>query len=179
MKRAALRSRNARQRVASTRDASTRDAAGVALVEMAIVVPLLLLLIFAMFDFGVFLYRDIAMTQGVREAARQGAVANYTGGNASCNLGSPTADLVCLAKRRVGVSGVSIHVIAPVNKVGEQFAVCATYRTNAVTGLTQPFLPDFIHTETIMRLEQAPTNGLTTGGDVDPEGNNWSSCKAP
>jgi hypothetical protein len=30
-----------------------------------------------------------------------------------------------------------------------------------------------------MRLEQAPTPGLTTGGDADPEANGWLSCKAP
>ena len=42
-----------------------------------------------------------------------------------------------------------------------------------------PFLPKYMHSETIMRLEQAPANGLTTGGDPDPAGNNWSSCSAP
>jgi TadE-like protein len=157
-----------------------RGESGVALVEMAIVIPLLLLLVFAMLDLGVVLYRDISLTQGVREAARQGAVALYDGGNPACSGGTPTDNLVCLAKQRVGVSGVAIHVIAPTNKVGSQFAVCATYKTSAITGLTKPFLPDYIHTETIMRLEQAPTPGLATGGgDADPEGNSWSSCKAP
>jgi hypothetical protein len=115
----------------------------------------------------------------VREAGRQGAVAKYDGGDASCNLGSPTANLVCLTKKRSGVSGVAVHVIAPSNTVGSMFAGCATYESTAITGLTKPFLPEYIHTETIMRLEQAPAIGLTTGGDPDPEANGWASCKAP
>ena len=38
---------------------SGRGESGVALVEMAIVIPFLLLLIFGMVDFGIFLYRNI------------------------------------------------------------------------------------------------------------------------
>ncbi len=153
---------------------------GNALVEFAIVVPLVLLLVFGIIEWGVFLNRKIDLTQGVREAARQGAVASYAGGLASCAAGTPTDQLVCLAKNRVGVNGVAVHVIAPTtNAVGSQFAVCATYQTTSVTGLMAPFLPKYMRTETIMRLEQAPTNGLTTGGDADPEGNGWTSCAAP
>jgi Flp pilus assembly protein TadG len=156
-----------------------RGESGAGLVEMAIVIPLLLLLVFAILDFGIFLYRDIQITQGVREAGRQGAVALYNGGNATCNVGTPTANLVCLTKKRSGVSSMAVYVLAPINKVGDAFAVCATYKSTAVTGLTQPFVPKYMHTETIMRLEQAPTPGLTTGGDSDPEGNSWGSCKSP
>jgi Flp pilus assembly protein TadG len=153
---------------------------GNALVEFAIVVPLLLLLVFGIIEWGVFLNRKIDLTQGVRDAGRQAAVAAYSGGLSSCASGSPTAQLVCLAHSRIGVNGVAVHVIAPTtNTVGAQFAVCATYQTTSVTGLMAPVLPKFMRTETIMRLEQAPTNGLTTGGDADPEGNNWTSCSAP
>jgi len=153
---------------------------GNALVEFAIVVPLMLLLVFGIIEWGVFLNRKIDLTQGVREAGRQAAVASYAGGLSSCVPGSPTAQLVCLAHNRIGVGGVAVHVIAPTtNAVGSQFALCATYQATPVTGLMSPFLPKYMHTETIMRLEQAPANGLTTGGDADPEGDNWSSCAAP
>ena len=153
---------------------------GNALVEFAIVVPLMLLLVFGIIEWGVFLNRKIDLTQGVREAGRQAAVASYAGGLSSCVPGSPTAQLVCLAHNRIGVGGVAVHVIAPTtNAVGSQFALCATYQATPVTGLMSPFLPKYMHTETIMRLEQAPTAGLTTGGDADPEGDGWASCKAP
>jgi hypothetical protein len=153
---------------------------GNALVEFAIVVPLLLLLIFGIIEWGVFLNRKIDLTQGVRDAGRQAAVASYAGGLPSCASGAPTTQLVCLAHNRIGVNGVAVHVIAPTtNAVGSQFAVCATYQTTSVTGLMSPLLPKYMHSETIMRLEQAPASGLTTGGDTDPEGNDWSSCSAP
>jgi hypothetical protein len=158
---------------------SGRGESGVALVEMAIVIPFLLLLIFGMIDFGIFLYRDIGLTQGVREAARQAAVAKFDGGVAGCGSSTPTNNVVCAAKQRINVSGVAIHVIVPTNTVGSTFAVCATYKTTAIAGLTAPFIPKYMHAETIMRLEQAPTSGLITGGDVDPESDGWSSCNQP
>jgi hypothetical protein len=160
---------------------SGRDESGVALVEMAIVIPFLLLLIFGMIDFGIFLYRDLQLTQGVREAGRQAAVAKFDGGYAACTgAGSPTNKVVCAAKRRIGVSGAAVYVLAPpTNTVGKEVAVCATYKTTAIAGLTAPFLPKFMHAETIMRLEQAPTPGLITGGDADPENDGWSSCRPP
>ena len=65
------------------------------------------------------------------------------------------------------------------NTVGSTFAVCATYKTTPITGIMERFLPVYMHAETIMRLEQAPATGLATGGDTDPENNNWSSCAAP
>ena len=157
-----------------------RDERGVALVELAIVIPLLLLLVFGIIEWGIFINRDIALTDGTREAGRQAVVALYGGGVTSCASGTPTNQLVCLAKNRIGVNGVAVWVIAPAtNTVGSAFAVCATYKTTPITGLTALFLPKYIHTETVMRVEQAPVPGLTTGGDTDPQNNGWSSCVAP
>ncbi len=158
-----------------------RGQRGAALVEMAIAIPVLLLVVFGVIEFGIYVNRNINLTQGVREAGRQGAVANYAGGNATCAAsGSPTNQLVCLTKVRIGVTGAAVHVIGPsTNAVGSAFAVCATYKTQSITGIMQAFLPRYIHTETIMRIEQAPSTGLTTGGDTDPEGNGWSSCTTP
>ena len=125
---------------------------------MAIVVPLLLLLVFGILDFGIFLYRNIELTQGVREAGRQGAVALYDGGNAACNVGPPTQNLVCLTKER---SGCARH--GSLRDGAEQHGRLAVRRLRDLPverrspGSSQPFLPKYIHAETIMRLEQAPT----------------------
>ena len=59
---------------------------------------------------------------------------------------------------------MAVYVIVPNNTVGKPFAVCATYKSSAVTGLVQPFLPKYMHTETIMRLEQAPDRGADDRG---------------
>ena len=44
--------------------------AGAALVELAIIAPLLLLLIFGIIEFGLTLNHDVNLTNGVREGAR-------------------------------------------------------------------------------------------------------------
>jgi hypothetical protein len=148
---------------------------------MAIVVPVLLLIVFGLIEFGFAINHNIDVTQGVREGARQGAVANFSGGVAGCASGSPTAQLVCFTKNRVGLdtSQTYVQVLAPNNTIGQSFSVCASYPVQSLTGLLEPFLSGrFLHSEVTMRLEQAPTTGLTTGGDAPAPGDSagWSWC---
>ena len=158
---------------------SNRNESGAGLVEMAIVIPLLLLLVFAILDFGIFLYRDISLTQGVREAGRQGAVALYNGGNAACS-GTPNDQLVCLAKQRSGVSGMAVYVNRADQQGRRRRSPCARptsrarspgsrSRSSRSTCTPRPSCGSSRHRRT----------GLITGGDTDPEGNGWASCKAP
>lgn len=56
---------------------------GASLVEFALIAPILFLLLFGLIDFG-FIYNDfLQLRQGVRDGARQGAVANF-GTNKTC-----------------------------------------------------------------------------------------------
>jgi hypothetical protein len=151
---------------------------------MAIVLPMLLLVVFGLIEFGFAINHNIYVTQGVREAGRQGAVANFSGGVGSCG-GSPTDQLVCFTKNRVGLdtTKTAVHVIAPASPavVGNQFAVCASYPVESLTGLLAPFLSGrFLHSEVKMRLEQAPATGLTTDANSPPAGDvAWSSWCTP
>src|SRR5689334_15249863 len=56
---------------------------GAAAVEFALVVPVLLMILFGIIDYGLLFNNSLSVKQGVREAARQGVVANY--GNA-CSM---------------------------------------------------------------------------------------------
>ena len=56
-----------------------RDEAGQSLVEFAMVVPLLLLIVFAIVDFGRILQGHVSLTNAVREGARAGAVGASSG----------------------------------------------------------------------------------------------------
>ena len=47
------------------------------MVELAIVLPLFVLLIFGVIEFGMVYNNDISLRQGAREAARQGAVGTF------------------------------------------------------------------------------------------------------
>jgi Flp pilus assembly protein TadG len=87
---------------------SLRREEGASLVEFAIIAPILFLILFGLIDFG-FIYNDfLSVRQGVRDGARQGAVANF-GTNSTCSnfLGNvsslQTKQLICATRDRVGL----------------------------------------------------------------------------
>jgi Flp pilus assembly protein TadG len=132
---------------------------------MAIVVPILLLLVFGIIEFGFLFYRQIGINQGVREAARATVVANYA--SSGC-AGTPAQQIACLADNRAGFSGTKsyVHVeVAGKTGVGDQITVCSDYPETSITGLMSGFLPNHLTSKVTMRLEQAiPT--LADGGDA-------------
>ena len=86
------------------------------MVELAIILPIFLLLVFGVIQFGITYNNLITIRQGTREAARQGAVGNF-GSTTSCSLtgvtGSPSTDvqkLMCLAKQQIGLSYANTRV---------------------------------------------------------------------
>src|SRR3954447_20281912 len=81
---------------------------GAALVEFALILPILVLLLFGLIDFG-FIYNDfIQVRQGVRDGARQGAVASF-GSDSTCQGLSTVAtslqakQLLCATRNRIGL----------------------------------------------------------------------------
>ena len=147
--------------------------AGNALVEFAIVAPLLLLLVFGIIDFGLTLNHDVDLTNGVREAARQGVVADYTGSDAGCSaVVGPAAQLACFARDNIGLgdkTAVSISYPTGTNYVvGQILVVCASTPMTSTTGFLATFLSGhFLHAEVKMRLEQAP--GTSPGSFADTQ----------
>ena len=86
------------------------------MVELAIILPIFLLLVFGVIQFGITYNNLITIRQGTREAARQGAVGNF-GSTTSCSLtgvtGSPSTDvqkLMCLAKQQIGLKYANTRV---------------------------------------------------------------------
>ncbi|HVM64390.1 MAG TPA: TadE/TadG family type IV pilus assembly protein [Acidimicrobiales bacterium] len=101
-----------------------RDAQrGAALVEAAIVLPVLFFILFAVIDFGNVFYTYIAVRQGVREGAREAAITTLPGDGTwgSCSLangnnvpasggsftvangGEDFFDMMCYTKARIGL----------------------------------------------------------------------------
>lgn len=161
-----------------------RNEDGAELVEFAIAIPLALLLVFGVIELGVFISRNISATQGVREAARQAAVANYAGSATACN-GAPNDAIRCFARDRIGLgsgpTSVAVTILLPQGvAIGNEVGVCASAPSNSLTGLIKPFLPKFQHVETKMRIEQLPPPGqiLTAGGDPPLAGDSWDWCTA-
>jgi Flp pilus assembly protein TadG len=61
---------------------------GSALVEFALIVPILLIVLFGIVDFGLFFYNDLLLTQVARDAARYASVGNVA--EASAAIGNAT-----------------------------------------------------------------------------------------
>jgi hypothetical protein len=172
-----------------------RGERGSALVELAFAIPILLLLVFGTIEFGVAFNDNIALRQGVREAARQGAVGNFgpaftTGG--PCHLtGATTAstnikDLMCLAKNRIGLdttkvrvkvlSGTSDFSGAGTFSKADSIIVCAQFPLNAITGMFASVFGDTnLRTKTSMRIELSDIIA-TPGEETALPGGDWSWC---
>ena len=83
-----------------------RRESGTSVVEMAFVLPLLLLLVFAVGDFGIAYTRWNSLTNAVREGARTGVVFR-----APCNAGTVTTEVqntVATFAASSGLDGASI-----------------------------------------------------------------------
>ncbi len=79
-----------------------RTKAGTSVVEMAIVLPLLLLLVFAIGDFGIAYTRWNSLTNAVREGARAGVVFR-----APCNAATVTSDVENTVSNFAASSGLA------------------------------------------------------------------------
>lgn len=102
---------------------------GTSVVEMAFVLPLLLLLVFAIGDFGIAYTRWNSLTNAVREGARVGVVFRTP-----CNAGAVTAEIqntVSNFAASAGLDGPSI-----VTNAGN---VCAGTGTQLTVTATAPY----------------------------------------
>jgi hypothetical protein len=170
-------------------DRRRRGDQGASLVEFALVVPLVCVLLFGVIEFGVIWSNQIAVRQGVREAARTAIVANW-GSTSSCSLHGSTgasADiqkLMCTTKNRIGMdpSKVYVKVVFDTSWAQNQgLIVCAESPITSYTGMFAPFLNGrFYKTKVEMNIEQAPQGVSETAGaeDVSGIGGSWSWCTA-
>ena len=175
-----------------------RGERGVALVEFAIIAPLLFFLLLGTVDFGINLSNEISLRQGVREGARQGSVASF-GSTASCGLTFTTAGsanmqkLLCLTKSRTDLTSSKLGVAvrfdpgstsypAPVAgsdaPVGNGIIVCAITPMVSPSKLLQPFVSGkYIKSKTTMRIEKGSGVVESQANTADPSGQNWAWCK--
>jgi len=178
----------------SHRPRLVRDEGGQGMVEFALILPVLLLILVGILEFGSIYSNVISMRQGVREAGRQGSVAQW-GSTSSCGLiivgTAPSLNiqkLMCLTKAQVGVQGgVKLRVnfdqanltAGGTYAAGNAIVICAAYPIQSLTGLFQPFLNGRVaKTKAAFRIENAPggANSEMAGGEADPTNQNWSWC---
>jgi Flp pilus assembly protein TadG len=148
------------------RPASTREERGAAMVEFALVLPLLLMVLLWMFDFGKAMNYWIDETHLANEAARYAAVNKSPEGDDAANLESEIRDQANTTEMRQGggaslADPITVQVCVPEgNEVGRpvKATVTATYHwMNFVFGDMVDFvLPDTnLRGRATMRIEVA------------------------
>lgn len=154
------------------------------MVEFAIVVPLLILLLCGIIDFGLMFGGDMSMQSGVASAARAISLDNYQYSGNPCLQGganTPTAQAVCNVVADLGpLVGVNTNTLSVGicfatpgstlscgasglgTSVSDDVVVCAQAPLESTTGLTSIFVSGTtVYTSSRQLMEQPQPSGPT------------------
>jgi Flp pilus assembly protein TadG len=148
---------------------------GAAAVEFALVLPVLLLLVMGIMDYGRFFFDSVSLRQGAREAARQAVVQVY---KASCT-GTVGAKIACSAKSAsdstIGTPVVYIPAVTGGWAQGAQVLVCMQSKERG-TGFVPLPGNGILKTKTYMSIEVgSPIVDPSYSSDAAPLGSDWTS----
>jgi len=172
-------------------------------VEFALLLPVLVLILFGIVDFGNLYNNYQSVRQGARDGMRQAVVAD-PGAQSGCttvnaNVASgPALNWICYTKRRVGLSQTDTRVRllwkAPLAGAPDQNAfpagspvmVCVQYKASSLSGLLAPFINGkVLNTQAETLIEQdnpgsgfpAPVSGVYDVHEDTINNAGWpSSC---
>lgn len=153
---------------------------GSGFVEVLVVSPLLLLLVFGGIEFGTGWNQKIEMNQAVRAAARQGTTGQYQ--DAGCASEPVTGARVACAVRNAVEFPVAVRVEADIKGKdplpGDELTVCASKALSGSTPIAGQIVEGIpLRSEVTMVVEKVFANDLSGfSGDSDPSGDGWSWC---
>jgi hypothetical protein len=159
----------------TTAEAAGRGQRGQSLVEFSLLVPLFMMILFGMIEFGVAFTHELTIEYAVREGARAGAALSNGGGNLGCSAGQSvnwkTVDpLVIAAVERVLQSPGSQIVVARVSKI-------VIYKANPVTGADDQGLHNtWLYSAAGGPMPQGTTDKLNFADASYPDGDAWRAC---
>lgn len=166
---------NGRRRVPGR---TRRTAEGAAAVEFALVSVVFFLILFGIIQYGLYFNDALNTRQGVREAARQGVVRNFSGGSGADDM----AKLRDLTAKQIGaITGETyVKVLTPSGgwAKAKPLTICAMVRSDGAIGLLPMPGGGWIQSRTQMSIEQAtaPLPTGAAGADTLPAGASWSWC---
>jgi hypothetical protein len=111
----------------------SEPARGQALVEFSLVIPLVLLLIFALIDFGRLVYIQNAMSQAAREGARYGSVQARSGTDVPAIVAWTESRLPGLEGATATVSCIRPGTLVPQCRQGDTLEVVLSYDVEMIT----------------------------------------------
>jgi hypothetical protein len=158
---------------------------GAAAVEFALVVPLLLMMLFGIIDYGMLFSNQLAVKQGVGDAARQGVVRNF-GTTSECGMTWSTTpneqgqklgcSVLSRTKPIVGSTYVKIKVPPGAWLKGESFTVCEMVKTDGLTGFVPMPNQGIVSSKVQVSIEQDSASPPTAGEQAPPDGESWDWC---
>ncbi len=128
---------------------TSRSEKGAALVEFAVLLPLLLLVVLGIVEFGFALSQQLDVRHGAREVSRMVATDDY--------------NLTEACSRMNLASGATITIAGAGGGVGDEAAVTIQVPLRTVTGFFDTWLPANLQADARVRIEQDPTWGNGTG----------------
>jgi Flp pilus assembly protein TadG len=142
-----------------------RSERGTALIEFALVLPILAAIIFGGIDFG-FVFKDfISVRQSVGDVGRQASVGQF--GTSTCTLtpapaNAQTKALMCAVHSQAGLdtSRMRVAVYVGDNQPGDKdkftqgqpITICAEYKLQSVTGILKPVINGHVATSTATEM---------------------------
>ncbi|MEX2552383.1 MAG: TadE/TadG family type IV pilus assembly protein [Actinomycetota bacterium] len=156
---------------------------GASAVEMALILPVLLLFLAGIMDFGLVFNNLMSMRQGIGSSVRQGIVAQ-PGSSSDCSITgaagatAQTQKLICLTKTSMGLDPADSRtkISFPTTKVkGGSLILCAQYPLDSTTSLFDPLLHGILKAKVEMRIEQDLSAFGSTSETALSEGD-WTWC---
>ncbi|CAN5887297.1 hypothetical protein BH23ACT12_BH23ACT12_12330 [soil metagenome] len=163
--------------------ARQRGEDGASAVEMALVLPALVLILAGIIDFGLVFNDLMALRQGVGAGVRQGIVAQ-SGTISTCTLtgaaaaNTQTKKLMCLTKALVALDETDTRtmVFFPGSKIkGGSLILCAQTPLESATTVFDPLLEGALKAKVHMRIEQ-DLSGFGSASEEALAGSDWSWC---
>lgn len=148
-----------------------RDQKGATLVEFAFVLPIFILFIFGIIDFGWAFSQNLDVKQGAREGGRILAVNGGVGASATARC----QDVQTQTKNRTNelTNGSETVVLSftdangnGTKDIGELAAVTVKYPLSSLSGVSGVFLNGTMQSTVTMRLEQVGTWSTTNAAGV-------------
>ena len=157
---------------------------GAVAIEFALIVPLVVVLLFGIIDFGFTFSNWLAVRDGSRDGARQAVVGEVSGDSSCPTVGAgmmtvTTKEAICLTKGSVGLDETEtrVKIVVDAYVEGDILAVCVQYPADSFTGFFSPLLDDkTVNSKVQMRIEDLTDPSLHSVQETPHAGSDWSWC---
>jgi hypothetical protein len=188
-----------RRLLARVRVGDSRRDSGAAAVEFALVLPVLVLILFGIIDYGLYFSNTLSAQSGVQTAARQATIGSFTPCATAQTLPSDesaqVAELICMVKNNTGfITGTPfVDVMFPADPAnppppsapdqpgwtsGQELIVCEVIEVKGLTGYVP--LPRHngqvtIRSKVVTQIETGNSQSDSGFAEVLPVGD-WNWC---